>query len=107
MKTFPLAERELSKEVQAAPMSKKEKTFIKDEQDEEFPEVKRRSMELPPGEKRRLEEKKAKFKEDKASKKSKSQQKRKEDQLLKELQGRKRQEEEEAGGEEGEAHRHP
>ena len=40
---------------------------------------------LPPGEKRRLEEKKAKFKEDKASKKSKSQQKRKKDQLLKEL----------------------
>ena len=85
VKTFPLAEGELSKEVQAAPVSKKEKTFIKDEQDEEFPEVKRRRMELPPGEKRRLEEKKAKFKEDKASKKSKSQQKKKEDQLLKEL----------------------
>ena len=41
-------------------------------------------MELPPSEKRRLEEKKAKFKEDKA-KKSKTQQKRKEGQLLKEL----------------------
>ena len=36
MKTFPLAEKELSKEVEAAPMSKKEKAFIKDEQDEEF-----------------------------------------------------------------------
>ena len=82
VKTFPLAERELSKEVQAVPLSK---TFLKDDQDEECPEVKRRSMELPPGEKRRLEEKKAKFKEDKASKKSKTQQKRKEDQLLKEL----------------------
>ena len=85
VKTFLLAEGELSQEVQAAPMSKKEKTFIKDEQEEEFPEVKRGRMELPPGEKRRLEEKKAKFKEDKASKKSKSQQKKKEDQLLKEL----------------------
>ena len=84
-KTFPLAERELSKEVQAVPLSKKEKTFLKDDQDEEYLEVKRRSMELPPSEKRRLEEKKAKFKEDKASKKSKTQQKRKEDQLLKEL----------------------
>ena len=67
------------------PLSRKEKTFLKDDRDEECPEVERRSMELPPGEKRRLEEKKAKFKEDKASKKSKSQQKRKEDQLLKEL----------------------
>ena len=36
VKTFPLAEKELSKEVEAAPMSKKEKAFIKDEQDEEF-----------------------------------------------------------------------
>ena len=84
VKTFPLAEKELSKEVQAAPMSKKEKTFIKDDQDEEFPEVKRRSMELPPSEKKRLKEKKAKFKEDKA-KKSKTQQKRKEEQLSKDL----------------------
>ena len=85
VRTFPLAEGELSKEVQAVPLSKKEKTFLKDDQDEEYPEVKRRSMELPPGDKSRLEEKKAKFKEDKASKKSKTQQKRKEDQLLKEL----------------------
>ena len=84
-KTFPLSERELSKEVQAVPLSKKEKTFLKDDQDEEYLEVKRTIMELPPSEKRRLEEKKAKFKEDKASKKSKTQQKRKEDQLLKEL----------------------
>ena len=82
VKTFPLAEKELSKEVEAAPMGKKEKAFIKNEQDEEFPEVKRRSMELPPSEKRRLKEKKAKFKEDKASKKSKTQQKRKEEQNL-------------------------
>ena len=82
--TFSLAEGKLSKEVQAAPMGKKEKAFIKDEQDEEYPEVKRRSMELPPSEKRRLKEKKAKFKEDKA-KKSKTQQKRKEDQLPKDL----------------------
>ena len=67
-----MAEKELSKEVEAAPMDKKEKAFIKDEQDEEFSEVKRRSMELPPSEKRSLEEKKAKFKEDKA-KKSKTQ----------------------------------
>ena len=78
VKTFPLAEGELSKEVQAAPMSKKEKTFLKDDQDEEYPEVKRRSMELPPSEKKRLKEKKAKFKEDMA-KKSKTQQKRKEE----------------------------
>ena len=85
VRTFPMAERELSKDVQAAPMSKEEGTFTKDDWNEECPEVNRRSMELPPGEKRRLEEKKAKFKEDKASKKSKSQQKRKEDQLLKEL----------------------
>ena len=84
VKTFPLAEKELSKEVQAAPMSKKEKTFIKDDQDEEFPEVKRRSMELPPSEKKRLKEKKAKFKEDMA-KKSKTQQKRKEEQPSKDL----------------------
>ena len=35
VKTFPLAERELSKEVEAAPMGRKEKAF-KDEQDEEF-----------------------------------------------------------------------
>ena len=55
VKTFPLAEKELSNEVEAAPMGRKEKAFIKDEQDEEFPEVKRRSMELPPSEKRRLE----------------------------------------------------
>jgi hypothetical protein len=85
VRTFPLAEGELSKEVQAVPLSKKEKTFLKDDQDEEYLEVKRTIMELPPSEKRRLEEKKAKFKEDKASKKSKTQQKRKEDQLLKEL----------------------
>ena len=98
MKTFPLAEGKLSKEVQAAPMSKKEKTFIKDDQDEEFPEVKRRSMELPPSEKKRLKEKKAKFKEDMA-KKSKTQQKRKEEQLSKDLEEesakKKKQEEEE------------
>ena len=101
VKTFPLAEKEFSKEVEAAPMSKKEKAFIKDDKDEEFPEVKHRSMELPPSEKKRLKEKKAKFKEDKASKKSKTQQRRKEEQILKDLKEesakkKKKQEEEEA-----------
>jgi len=56
-------------------------------------------MELPPSEKKRLKEKKAKFKEDMA-KKSKTQQKRKEEQLSKDLEEesakkKKKQEEEE------------
>ena len=47
---FPLAEGELAKEEQAAPMHRREKAFIKDDE-EEMPEIKQRKMEVPPSEK--------------------------------------------------------
>ena len=55
-KVFPLAEGELAEERQAAPMHRRERAFIKD-QDEEMPEIKQRKMEVPPSEKKSLEKK--------------------------------------------------
>ena len=55
-KVFPLAEGELAKERQAAPMHRRERTFIKDD-DEEMPEIKQRKMEVPPSEKERIKRK--------------------------------------------------
>ena len=43
-KVFPLAEGELARERQAAPMHRRERAFIKD-QEEEMPEIKQRKME--------------------------------------------------------------
>ena len=51
-----MAEGELAEERQAAPMHRRERAFIKD-QDEEMPEIKQRKMEVPPSEKKRLEKK--------------------------------------------------
>ena len=51
-KVFPLAEGELANEEQAAPMHRREKAFIKDDE-EEMPEIKQRKMEVPPSEKER------------------------------------------------------
>ena len=55
-KVFPLAEGELAKERQAAPMHRRERAFIKDG-DEEMPEIKQRKMEVPPSEKERIKRK--------------------------------------------------
>ena len=46
---FPLAEGELAEERQAAPMHRRERAFIKDDE-EEMPEIKQRKMEMPPPE---------------------------------------------------------
>ena len=49
-KAFPLAEGVLANKEQAAPMHRREKAFIKDDE-EEMPEIKQRRMEVPPSEK--------------------------------------------------------
>ena len=55
-KVFPLAEGELARERKAAPMSRQERAFIKDEE-EEMPETKQRKMDVPPSEKERVKRK--------------------------------------------------
>ena len=55
-KVFPLAEGKLAKERQAAPMHRRERAFIKDD-DEEMPEIKQRKVEVPPSEKERINRK--------------------------------------------------
>ena len=67
-KVFPLAEGELAEERQAAPMHRRERAFIKDD-DEEMPEIRQRKMEVPPSEKKRLQRKRQEEKKKKRVKK--------------------------------------
>ena len=71
VQTYPMSTGELAEEMQAAPLSRREKRFGAEE-DEDLPEIKKRKMGLPPSEVRRQEKKKlekAKKKKDKKSKK--------------------------------------
>ena len=86
-KVFPLAEGELAEERQAAPMHRRERAFIKD-QDEEMPEIKQRKMEVPPSEKKRLEKKRQE------EKKKKKRMKKEEEKLLAKLIKKEKQEKE-------------
>ena len=87
---FPLAEGELAEERQAAPMHRRERAFIKD-QDEEMPEIKQRKMEVSPPEKKRLEKKRQ---EEKKKKKKKKRMKKEEEKLLAKLKKKEKQEKE-------------